>query len=189
VPTTVHTVRLTLECLPLYKLFGSPWSAYHCTHCLAHLGTARQHYTRLKSFCLLAVPSIVSATVGIIDRGTSYSPYQLGPSLACQHLACNLDTPLYSWINIFFPPNMWKCLTLRELVLWANWQLFVEQNVVLLRIFVSLVFPPVLHLLIYNYAFCQSTLKCYWQLFLKSAVCGQCDMFQDLIFLELCLGG
>jgi len=56
---------------------------------------------------------------------------------------------------------MWKCSTVRGLVLWANSQLFVEQNIVLVLIIVSFAFPQVLHLLIYNYAVCQSNLKCY----------------------------
>jgi len=47
----------------------------------------------------------------------------------------------------------------------------------------------VLNVLIYNYAVSQSNLKCYWQLFLKTAVCGQCDVFYDLVFLEVHLGG
>jgi hypothetical protein len=140
VPTTVHTVRLILE----------------------------QPGSIIPAF-LLTVPSIVPATVGIIERSTSSSLYQLGPSLACQLLAFNLVTPLSSWINIFFS-NMWKCLTVREFVLWANSQLFVEQNVVLVLIIVSFVFPQVLHLSVYNYAVCQSNLKCYWQLFLQTAV-------------------
>jgi hypothetical protein len=123
-PTTVHSCRW-------YGVLG-------------HLETAGQLYTHWKLFILLAVLSVVSATVDIIERGTSYSLYHLGPSLPCQLLASNLITAVSSWINIC-------CFLYVEVfVLWANSQLFVEQNVVLVLIIVTFVFPQVLHLLIYK---------------------------------------